>query len=603
MKYDPPTQGRRPDVPNGDLQFLGLRMKTPRESLPTGYYARAENKRIGRGLETRPGTKTPVFANLFAGQPLFGSGLYSNPNGDELGLLALSTLIASSVVGIRAGTAPITIPCTEPFGSPLIEFVQHFDKVLAHGSDPSRPTFIWDGIDTTTGFSPILGPSVSEPGIKAIPNPPWSINFLDRAWFPIPDAPDSIGASDENDVTTYDADLHTFRVNTGTADGIIGAYPFFESSLIIGKRRSIDILKQIPQDLGDSFVAAVAAGSYPSSPPPPRVGVVSTEIGMVSRKAAIMAGGSLLFLSDAGVAGGIYQIGTDQHGNYVVDPAPVSEEIEPLIQRINWSYANKAVAASNGRYVFWFLPIDNSTFNNAAIVLNLVTHEWESLDLWNALPRTDRKGRLIAGDDNPMQVDNVLYLDYYGARAMFAVNNTKAKVHLLYVGLDDQLDVANGVIPRENATFPIQDIMETRAYPFQGQGSEQNPNFIEIELGTLAPSLIFDSIRDDADEEELKVVTGLDRSSYLVGRRPYDLSNTNDDSDLSGRRDYSVQMGDEIVLNDDGVTLQRVLSWAEKIIMNGEGRFFSFRVSNSGGICQVRKIVYEADVTRRTGDG
>ena len=175
-------------------------------------------------------------------------------------------------------------------------------------------------------------------------------------------------------------------MNSGTSDAITGIYPFLTSNLIIGKTRSIDMLANIPGDLGQAF----ASGGF-AAPPPPRMVVISSDIGVVARKSGILVGGRFMFLSDAG-PGGIYQMATDEHGNYVVDPTPVSDAIEPLINRINWSYASKAIGSVDGRYAYWAVPIDNATYNNAVLVLNLSTGQWESLDLWATVTISDRPG-------------------------------------------------------------------------------------------------------------------------------------------------------------------------------------------------------------------
>src|SRR5262245_2958596 len=75
--------------PDGDPMFLGINMQLDRASLPPGYLARAENKRLRDGVAaTRPGTTwAPDFNPLFNNR-LLGSHIYSNPNGDEVMLVA-----------------------------------------------------------------------------------------------------------------------------------------------------------------------------------------------------------------------------------------------------------------------------------------------------------------------------------------------------------------------------------------------------------------------------------------------------------------------------------------------------------------------------------
>lgn len=157
MQYDLAPQQPAPPMLEGDRRFVGLRMNVPRQYLAEGYYSRAENKRVGFGLETRPGTRTPVFANLNIPGTYFGSGTYFKPAGIELGLLAVDTGAASCVYGIRFGTVPIQISVQTRF-SGTVEFQQHFDKVMLHSSNPDQRTMIWDGVNTVDGFVEIADP-------------------------------------------------------------------------------------------------------------------------------------------------------------------------------------------------------------------------------------------------------------------------------------------------------------------------------------------------------------------------------------------------------------------------------------------------------------
>ena len=589
----------------GDARFIGLQMKAPREYLADGYYPRAENKRIIRGVATRPGTRTPLFANLYSAPAGFcGSGTYSNPNGAELGLLAVAG--KQVVYGIRDGTVPESIFVETAFASD-VEFAQHFDKVLAHQSDPAQPLQYWDGLIPEDGFVAVKAPdpSLVAVGFLGIPNCPYSIHFQDRAWFPVPEEPDTIAASDINNPFLYDENFAKFRVNSGTSDAITGIYPFLTSNLIIGKTRSIDMLANIPGDLGQAF----ASGGF-AAPPPPRMVVISSDIGVVARKSGILVGGRFMFLSDAG-PGGIYQMATDEHGNYVVDPTPVSDAIEPLINRINWSYASKAIGSVDGRYAYWAVPMDNATYNNAVLVLNLSTGQWESLDLWATVTISDRQGRTRTFD-NPMNIGNIMRLGFYGGSKLFAVNHDDGKVHLLYGGgTDDQLDTADGNDQREHFTVPIQDVLETRGYeqmsPYQPADprTARDAESVAIALATLEPQLNFDLIIDGSDGDEYPLNSEpitRSRTNYESQLPPYLLDNSRGDADAAYREDYGVEVGDSALLGDKGIRMQRAIPWTKQVALQAKGRFISFRITNSSGYCEVRKIVFGSSATRTQWD-
>jgi hypothetical protein len=406
---------------------------------------------------------------------------------------------------------------------------------------------------------------------------------------------DAIGASDVNDPTTYDSDLHTFRVNTGSADNIVGAWPYLSNNIIIGKTKSIDMMINITPDLGDAYFTALEIGVSPASPPPPQVVSVSTDIGVIARKSGLLIGGRFTFMSNSGM-GGIFQIITDASGKFIVDPNPISDPIEPLIGRINWSYAAGIVARLQGIYAYWFVPLDDSTYNNAALVLNVVTGQWQGVDFWNALPRTKSGGRSLT-DDNPMHADNILSMNNYGRTEMFAVNNAFGKVHLLYHGLDDQMEVSMSNQP-EVQTYPIQDLVETRGYDISTMLLISNE--ARINLDTFEPELTFYQIVDgsygDDDAIGINPVTR-SRVKYDTGAPNFYLSNQNDDFEKSGREDYSIQMQDACVLQD-GIRIRRVWPWTMEFSLDAVGRYMSFRIANNGGVCQVRSVVFEGQKER-----
>src|SRR4029077_4530299 len=140
---------------------------------------------------------------------ILGSGIYSNPNGEEVQLIA----IPGGVRVIKSGSYPGSVPI--PAGTTLagaINFAQHFNVILLHRED-GGPTLVWDGI--APAFTELTKLDPLDTSTAVMPDPPWSVNFGYRAWFPT--GADTLGASDELDYTSYDPALHDFRINTGEA--------------------------------------------------------------------------------------------------------------------------------------------------------------------------------------------------------------------------------------------------------------------------------------------------------------------------------------------------------------------------------------------------
>jgi hypothetical protein len=588
----------------GDEGFVGLNMRDPRWTLQPGYYARGDNKRCHDGKVTdRPGTRTPLFANLYGANTLLGSGPYSNPNGREMGLLATQT----KVISIRSGTVPVEIPTPfAPFGR--IEFCQQFDKVLMHSDDISMPTLQWDGLDPL-GFTDIPEPSLGL-GFLPIPRAPWSINFLGRAWFPIPTEPGWMGASDINNYTLYDSILHKFRINTGTSDDIVGAFPYpAQFGLIIGKGRSFDLLGPIPGDLGDSWFRALALNLSPASDPPPSMNNIPgpAGVGLAARKCAVFTGSELLFLSDAG-KGAIYRIiqtgRTGQPaGGLEIDPTPVSDMIAPLFNRINWAAIDQACANMDGTFAYFSVPMDGCNFNNAVLVLDIVTRKWAAVDLWFGREHVDRRGRVDPPIPNPLRIDNLIGFEFYGRRRVWAVSNSPAAVRLMYEGRDDQLQQANAA-GEEPKTYPIRGVMETRGYATIGATGNMKRKMagLQLAISTYDPNVVVTELLAGVNDEEVKKKIDPDRTKYdVLSQAPYLITNANDDFLAPKRLDYAIRAGDGFLPGSEPIPIEVEQESVVQCSLSRRTRYASYRVESNGGNATVLGTVVESAPAEREG--
>src|SRR5438132_3084814 len=331
-----------PDNKDGDSVFFGMNMKTDPASLEPGFYAEAINKRCWKGkLEPRKGTLIPVFANSGLTGPILGSAIYSNPNGVELLLIATAT----QAYAIREGTAMDTIAFNGFTMSGAVELTQQFNIVLLQ--QLGQPTKFWNG-DPTVLFKNVTKSNTADVSTKILPSIPWSVNFGSRCVFPGYSASvlDTVTATLILDYTTYDPINAVVIANTGTSDNIIGFIPYANANLIVAKQRSMDLLINF---LGDLTLTSAT--------------VLSSEIGLAARKAVIMAGNDVHFLSRTGVHA-VSQVFQDR---IAASPVPLSDPIQPLLARINWP-ATGAVAASISPYDYFAVPIDGSSVNNCMLV-------------------------------------------------------------------------------------------------------------------------------------------------------------------------------------------------------------------------------------------
>lgn len=219
-------------------------------------------------------------------------------------------------------------------------------------------------------------------GFSHMPSPPWAIYHQRRLWMPFNytmtgtsgspvitsrNVRDEIIASDILDQDTYDQIQNQFKIASGSADHVVGFQPFAEDNLVIFARNSIHLVRGVGADLGNAAVQEI-----------------TREVGAVSRKSIVQIGNQILFLSDNGV----YAVDFDQLYNLRGATTPLSEPINPIILRINRSYAENAVGVYHDNRYYLAVPLDNSSVNNTILVYNFLNQGWESADVisdsrWN----------------------------------------------------------------------------------------------------------------------------------------------------------------------------------------------------------------------------
>lgn len=186
---------------------------------------------------------------------------------------------------------------------------------------------------------------------------------------------DELVISDILDSNTYDAIANQFRITAGIADFIVAFQPFYEDSLVVFNHNSIHQIAGLSGSLSDCTVNEL-----------------TREIGCVARKSIAQHGSEILFLSDNGV----YQIGfLDRYNLRGVD-VPLSDAIQPVIDRINADLAGQAVGVFFSNRYYIAVPLDSTpgagdaTGNNSILIYNFLNQGWESVDSvadarWNVL--------------------------------------------------------------------------------------------------------------------------------------------------------------------------------------------------------------------------
>lgn len=201
---------------------------------------------------------------------------------------------------------------------------------------------------------------------------------------------DEIVASDIMDPDTFDVIGNQFRPSAGQSDYTVSLKPFTQDSLVIFNRKSIHLMAGVSGSLADV-----------------KTNVVTTEIGCSARKSVVQIANKLYFLSDQG----IYSVEFLDEYNLRGTGTPISETIQPYIDRINQDYAHLSVGVYFNNRLWMAVPLDsspgagNATKLNSILVYNLLNQGFESIDSVNSIDFAIRD--LLVGREG---AQNALYL-------------------------------------------------------------------------------------------------------------------------------------------------------------------------------------------------
>lgn len=164
----------------------------------------------------------------------------------------------------------------------------------------------------------------------------------------------------------WDSAALSFRVGDGDGEAIVALAAMQNQILAVLKQNSVWLV-----DMNSSGTNATNPTSNWSVAP--QGDLVGAGVGCVGRDAWCLYQNDLIFMSQDGVqslqrmqaAAGQYQL-----------TSPLSLQIQPLIDRINWSAANGIKAIKYRQLAIFFVPLDISTSNNYALVWNGRLGQW-----------------------------------------------------------------------------------------------------------------------------------------------------------------------------------------------------------------------------------
>jgi hypothetical protein len=370
---------------------------------------------------------------VISGTGNFVGGVNTNPEGQD-GQITINEpshgLEVSQTLTIVDAGSPIDLYIGKEVKVSQVIDANHFTIPLSVGA-------------ITFGDNVILKLAKKNPisFLRHMPAAPFAIHSQRRLWMPYfyeedydvtpfswtaRAGKDEIIASDILDPDTYDVIGGQFKVTGGSNDFVVGLKAFTEDRILVLCRRSIQQLSGASGSLQDV-----------------RIDNVTNDLGCASRSSIVQVGNQLLFLSDKGVYALEFLDAYNLRGNEI----PLSDPIQPYIDRINQRFINRSVAAYFDNRYWLAVPLDGSSENNYLLVYNFINQGWESVDRVDSL-QFNIRDILVAREGE----ENRLY-----------IYTSEGGVHKVD-GFDggDQISVTAGVSVSE--TIPVQSRLITRQY-------------------------------------------------------------------------------------------------------------------------------------------
>ena len=527
-------------TPTGDTAFVGMDLKTrdPLQML-TGWYAEGYNLRLENGgMATRKGSLCPGALNYISYGQIYGVGIFSDPNGLEW----LALAVAQGVWFTRDSESAKLVPMASLIDYP-VEFSQAFNNFYMWRGSGMTP-LMWGG-DWSVYWQELPDPGSSDTTRHPMPNAVTAECMSNRIL--TPHDRDSLAISDIGE-SIYQWAANDFRINFGEADTLVRVFPWVQESVLCFKQHSIFQLANVTGDLSTTTLQKLPGTK-----------------GLVGLKAVTAVAGDIYFLDYSGV----YQVTQVFEGSPQAGSLPISDNIKPLMDSINWNAASGIRAENRRERVYFAVPLQNATRNNVLLVYNMISASWESVDTFG---------------DPDFRIDDLVKTNYIGDRRLFAIDRVKGIVLLLEQGRTDILGMTTDY--EHQVDFGVL----TRGYA--GVGPRNKFPRVGIDCATWNPSFTVEAYVDGSNSNTLVSDRTKDRTKYeAFGKPVWNSQNLNDDHASARRKDYSV--GLPLMLGHNGVQLERQQESTERFSVDLFGRYCQFRIQNTSGTLGIRSVIVE----------
>lgn len=285
---------------------------------------------------------------------------------------------------------------------------------------------------------------------------------------------------------------------SGVNDSLVGMFSFAEDQLLLFNRKSIHALTGINSV---NFTGTKRE-------------LITSELGLVSRKSVVQVGNNVIFLSDNGIYGASFQDLYNLRGNEV----PLSESINETIENINKSLWDKSVAVYFDNRYYIAVPLDytdrngnsvTATGNNAVLVYNFLNKAWESVD---TIGQTSLEGNTIN-----FEIQNMIVAGEGSNRGVYVVNSLGG-VHRLE-GSTNDVDLVITQVGQSVQNVTIESEITSRLYN-AGTIDRKKWNSFEIQCQSsdeLSSNFTIQGITENIDNlKTIGTLSSFNNGSNLV---------------------------------------------------------------------------------------
>jgi hypothetical protein len=479
--------------------------------------------------------------------------------------------IAGATPAAYNGTFPITVT-----GANTFTYVLPSDP----GADATGTVTAQTSV-TLAGQNPDTNPEAWQQIYNILPNADDAVYINNRLLVPTAYTPGTLGydststytkkdflvATDIQDEIHFDF-INEFRINQGSDDEIVTVIKFAPDTAVVIKGKSWAVLANIGIDLSNVTLDMHTDGYGGCAP------------------SAVVAGKDVIFPV---TQRGLVSIQQNELGQMRGVDIPFTNDIAKEVARVNWNAADKTRVAYWDDKIFWAVPIDNASENNAMLVYDYRAGEsgaWQGLDTGTAIC--------------PLE----FFEATYGGRTRLHFIGSDGFANMVEQATSGD-QVADADAPQLLSFAPIITSVDSRGYRFETEALKQFKN-LQLVLANWDATFSV-STRTGAAHSLRTWITNqtFSRTAYIrpFDKPAWDETNAAGDFNTPGRGNYAVYLpGDGLSLSGS-VNFGQLQELTRRVALSSSSqRYTQVTVYNSAGRAVLKSITpIAAEGQRRAG--